>query len=57
MKKSLKCILDKKTGSSLELERCIDLIADGMVRRLDLTSEYIEIQNKIDVMNENYNLV
>ena len=57
MKKSLKCILDKKTGSSLELERCIDLIADGMFRRLDLTSEYIEIQNKIDVMNENYNLV
>ena len=57
MKKSLKCILDKRTSSSLELERCIDLIADGMVRRLDLTSEYIEIQNKIDVMNENYNLV
>ena len=57
MKKSLKCVLDKKTGSSLELERCIDIIADGMVRRLDLTTEYMDIQNKLDIINEQYNHV
>ena len=57
MKKSLKCVLDKKTSSSLELERSIDIIADGMVRRLDLTTEYMDIQNKLDIINEKYNNV
>ena len=57
MKKSLRCVLDRKTGSSLELERCIELIADGMARRLDLTSEYIRIQNEIEVVDEKYNQV
>ena len=57
MKKSLICVLDKKTSSSLELERCIDIIADGMVRRLDLTTEYMDIQNKLDIINEKYNHV
>ena len=49
--------MDRKTGSSLELERCIELIADGMARRLDLTSEYIRIQNEIEVVDEKYNQV
>ena len=57
MKKSLKCVLDRKTSSSLELERCIDIIADGMVKRLDLTTEYMDIQNKLDIINEKYNQV
>ena len=57
MKKSLICVLDKKTSSSLELERCIDIIADGMVKRLDLTAEYMDIQNKLDIINEKYNHV
>ena len=57
MKKSLNCVLDKKTSSSLELERCIDIIADGMVQRLDLTADYMEIQNKLDIINEKYNHV
>ena len=51
------CVLDKKTRSSLELERCIDIIADGMVKRLDLTTEYMDIQNKLDIINEKYNQV
>ena len=57
MKKSLICVLDKETRSSLELERCIDIIADGMVKRLDLTTEYMDIQNKLDIINEKYNQV
>ena len=51
------CVLDKKTSSSLELERCIDIIADGMVKRLDLTAEYMDIQNELDIINEKYNHV
>ena len=57
MKKSLICVLDKKTSASLELERCIDIIANGMIKRLDLTAEYMDIQNKLDIINENYNQV
>jgi len=57
LKKSLSCVLDRKTPSSKDLEKCIDLIGQGMERRLDLTSEYIEILNRIEVVNDSYNNV
>jgi len=55
LKKSLSCVLDKKTPSSKDLDKCIDLIGHGMETRLDLTSDYIEILNRIEVVNDSYN--
>jgi len=57
LKKSLACVLDKKTGASKELDRCLDLLGKAMERRLDLTGEYIDILNRIEVNNEKYNQV
>ena len=57
LKKSLSCVLDRKTPSSKDLDKCIDLIGQGMEKRLDLTSEYIEILNRIEVVNDSYNNV
>ena len=77
LKKSLACVLDDKTPSSLDLDRyevsqnsvncsthpihyfsrCIDLIGKDMIRRLDLTAEYIDLLNKIEVLNEKFNYV
>ena len=37
--------------------RCIDLIGKDMIRRLDLTAEYIDLLNKIEVLNEKFNYV
>ena len=57
LKKSLACVLDKKTGASKELDRCLNLLGKAMERRLDLTGEYIDILNRIEVNNEKYNQV
>ena len=57
LKKSLSCVLDGKTSSSLNLERCIDVIGSGMIKRLDLTEEYINILNKIELLNQHLNYV
>ena len=57
LKKSLACILDGKTGASKELDRCLDLLGKAMERRLELTDEYIDILNKIEVNSEKYNQI
>ena len=57
LKKSLACVLDGKTGSSLNLERCIDIIGEGMIKRLSLTEEYIDTLNKIELLNQQLNYV
>merc|ERR1711879_115679 len=57
LKKSLACVLDGKTSSSLTLDRCIDLIGKEMLKRLDLTSEYIKTINKLEIIDEKFNFV
>ena len=37
--------------------RCIDLIGKEMVQRLDLTSEYMETLNMLEITNENFNFI
>ena len=47
----------KKTPIFIIFSRCIDLIGKDMIRRLDLTAEYIDLLNKIEVLNEKFNYV
>jgi len=57
LKKSLACVLDGKTASSLTLDRCIDLIGKEMLRRLELTSEYMRALNMLEITNESFNFI
>jgi len=55
LKTRLACLMEGSDGDNLE--RCIDATVEAMEKRLDATQDLIDIAQKLEIANKNYNSV